>query len=137
MSDPRYKVDPETGCWTWTHVTHPTGYARLWDGKRQHLAHRFFYEKFVGPIPDGMHIDHLCRNRACVNPDHLEAVTQTENTRRGSQTKLSLSEVRQIRATDRSVSHSELARQFGIHNSVVCRIRNGKAWRELHGVEGD
>lgn len=47
------------------------------------LAHRVSYEMFVGPIPDGMQIDHLCRNRGCVNPKHLEAVSQRENVIRG------------------------------------------------------
>jgi len=54
------------------------------DGKR-YLAHRVSYEVFVGPIPDGMIIDHLCRNRACILPTHLEPVTHAENTRRGAQ----------------------------------------------------
>jgi hypothetical protein len=54
------------------------------DGKwRPRLAHRIAYELFIGPIPNGLHIDHLCRNRGCVNPVHLEPVTQQENMLRG------------------------------------------------------
>lgn len=60
-----------------------TGYAETWDGVRPLLAHRVAYEFWVGPIPAEAVIDHLCRNRGCVNPDHLEAVTEQTNIRRG------------------------------------------------------
>lgn len=73
------------GCWDWL-GSDRSGYGRLWQpGVRKHLrAHRFAYQLLVGPIPDGMVLDHLCRNKGCVNPDHLEPVTQSENIRRGT-----------------------------------------------------
>ena len=76
------KVDKSGDCWLWTGRLEALGYARCRvDGERVY-AHRYAYELEVGPIPDGMEIDHLCRVRHCVNPTHLEAVTHRENLRR-------------------------------------------------------
>jgi hypothetical protein len=79
----------ESGCIVWTGGTNGVGYGSFYVGKvypGEHgrgYAHRWSYETFVGPIPDGLHLDHLCRNRSCVNPDHLEPVTIRENLLRG------------------------------------------------------
>ncbi len=72
------------GCWIWTASDDGKGYGRFWIcGKQFVRAHRFAYEMLVGQIPDGMQIDHLCREHRCVNPDHLELVTNRENQLRG------------------------------------------------------
>lgn len=75
--------DPESGCWIWQRKIEKSGYGRLTTaGPRQQLAHRFAYEAFVGPIPEGMTIDHLCFTPPCVNPEHLTIATAVENSRR-------------------------------------------------------
>ena len=78
------KVEFTDTCWLWRGATIPRGYGRFFSEKRcLVLAHRWAYEFCVGPIPDGLQIDHLCRVRLCVRPDHLEPVTRIENLRRG------------------------------------------------------
>jgi hypothetical protein len=69
-------------CWLWI-GTKNRGYGQYWNGQRTVKAHRWAYEEFVGPIPAGLTIDHLCRNPSCVNPAHLEPCTAVENAMRG------------------------------------------------------
>lgn len=78
----RYVVDAN-GCWSWTGTTIKAGYSQISYQGRKFYGHRLSYEHFIGPIPDGLVIDHLCRNTRCVNPEHLEPVTTRENILRG------------------------------------------------------
>jgi hypothetical protein len=78
------KVEPtDNGCWLWTAYIGPGGYGVFNFNGPSRVAHRIAYEVLVGPVPEGMECDHLCRVRHCVNPAHLEAVTSRENTIRG------------------------------------------------------
>ena len=75
----RITPEPMSGCWLWVAGQTKAGYGQL----RHKYTHRISYAAAKGPIPDGLHIDHLCRVVSCCNPDHLEAVTCGENIRRG------------------------------------------------------
>src|SRR6185312_13718825 len=82
----KFIPEPNTGCWLWTGTLHRGGYGKMGRGRATDgvdYAHRISWELFRGPIPEGLSIDHLCRVRCCVNPDHLEPVTTAENIRRG------------------------------------------------------
>ena len=73
----------ENGCWEWVGSHTGAGYGKIWRGGKLKMAHRVTYEEAKGPIPVGLTLDHLCRNRGCVNPDHLEPVTHRVNLLRG------------------------------------------------------
>ena len=75
--------EPNSGCWLWDSTDDGNGYGTITVDNRPLKAHCVSYNLFVGPIPDGLQIDHKCRIRCCVNPDHLEPVTQRENILRG------------------------------------------------------
>jgi hypothetical protein len=78
-------VDKTETCWLWQGEMGPGGYGRILDPstRKHYMAHRYSYELHVGPVPEDLCLDHLCRVRHCVRPDHLEAVTMRENVRRG------------------------------------------------------
>lgn len=72
-------------CWIWLATTDRQGYGQFHpEPGMNRIAHKWLYQRMVGPIPEGMQLDHLCRNTSCVNPAHLEVVTARENTMRGN-----------------------------------------------------
>ena len=102
------KVSPEpnSGCWLWTAFVNPGGYGTFWMGDKLTMAHRTAYKMFVGEIPDGLELDHLCRVRSCVNPDHLEAVTSQENSQRG-------------KSANREKTHCPQGHEYSAENTYV------------------
>lgn len=143
-----YRVNKK-GCWLCTsHKPSAQGYPRVRIDKQLIQLHRFVYTTFVGPIPDGYCVMHLCDNKRCVNPKHLQPGTLAENTidgwkhnlypqninkRRGEDvynSKLTESQVRQIRL--RAVeSDRKLAKEFGVSPATIDRVRNRTVWRHV------
>lgn len=117
-------TDRSGECWTWLGQL-TKGYGRVKYQGKKWRAHRLTYELFVGPIPDGLHLDHLCRNRACVNPAHLEPVTNAENLRRG------ITPPQNVRKT-----HCQRGHEFTEENTYWVPNRPGerqcKACRRIH-----
>ena len=132
----RYRVEDrgyETPCWIWIGSTNGIGYGRLERRRKQVYAHRFMWERRHGPIPPGLQMDHLCRITLCVNPDHLEAVSQAENLRRGDGTRLSEWQVRAMRRAREEVGLTthQLAEAFGVAEQTIQAVLSGRTWREI------
>lgn len=117
----------EDECWLWktTGSDYPTF---QFEGRIQ-KAHRVAYRLFVGEIPKGMVLDHLCGEPRCVNPEHLEPVTHAENVRRGRATRLTRADAEAIRAKLAPI-FAELETKYGVGADHLYRIATGQSWRD-------
>ena len=110
-------------CWEWTASTQTQGYGQTTYSGRRWLAHRVAYELMVGPIPEGLTLDHLCRNRICVRPGHLEAVTNRENVLRGEGTTAVNARKTQCDHGHPYTPENTYTRQDGTRECRTCRRR--------------
>lgn len=140
------KVVKGDDCWEWTGCK-TNGYGRFKFEGKMVRAHRWSYEQAKGRIPDGLQIDHLCRNTSCVNPDHLEAVTAFENTQRSRWVEDGLAKRKRgpRNGTPRPnpqprLKHCKRGHEFTPENTYIWRKKNGKethACRACHRAAQD
>lgn len=135
---------PECGCWIWTASLRTGGYAQFFDGEKLHRGHRWSWETFRGPIPDGMCVLHRCDVRCCVNPAHLFLGTRRENSldmqQKGRSTfgtrhpmaKLTDENVLAILSlTKEGKRDKDIAKSFLVSRATINAIRLGKIWTHL------
>lgn len=113
------KIEKTESCWNWIGEIKNTGYGSFYEKGKSYAAHRLVYEALVKKIPFGKVIDHLCRNRRCVNPDHLEVVSSTENILRGNW-------MSGINVRKKECKHGH---PFSIENTIFRKRENSKYWR--------
>lgn len=137
--------EPNSGCFIWMGFLDKNGYGRMGVGysvdgnRRPAWAHRAAYEYFVGPVPEGMELDHKCRVTCCVNPDHLEPVTHQENVRRGLAgivaKAIALAKTHCKRG--HSFSGNDATTYNGVRTCLICCRARAKRYRDERRARGE
>ena len=117
-------------CILWHKAIKSNGYGVIWVNGRLEHAHRFSYELVNGPVPRGLELDHRCRNRACINPDHLEPVARAVNAQRGRRARLASEQVQEARRQFAAggVRISELAMRYGVDWATMQSALQRRSW---------
>jgi hypothetical protein len=144
----RVQIDPASNCWNWQQALSPRGYGMAsYVGRKKMQAHRLSFTAFVGSIPEGLLVRHLCHNKRCCNPEHLRPGTEQDNAddetiaghrsgpdgAQNGMARLTAENVREMRrdhATGR-YSQRELAAKYGTTSGQVNAIVNGKSWKHV------
>ena len=132
--DSKYEAIPFSGCWIWTGAIIPQGYGTIEVNGKTVGAHRVSYELHRGQIPKCHVIDHLCKMPGCVNPHHLEAVTQSQNVRRGNLASVT-------KALGKAVTHCKWGHEYSLKNTYIdkkgrrnCRMCNSHRSLRKHNA---
>jgi len=130
-------IDPD-GCWRWQGSRDTGGYGNFFAEDKSRKAHRLTYRHFCGEIPEGMDVMHICDVRTCVNPAHLEVGTRQDNmadcSRKGCAANVRFKPKDALRIRELcelGISQAEIARQFGISQATVSRIRRRERWKHV------
>lgn len=140
--------DPNSGCWLWERSTDTQGYGLAWDNGKHITAHRASWTVHKGAIPAGAHVLHKCDTRSCINPDHLflgdHAANMADKKAKGrapstgaeknGMAKLTNADAIKIFADKRRLS--EIAKEYGVTETTISYIRNGKTWWRATGARG-
>ncbi len=135
--------DNPTDCWEWQSTLNDGGYGRMSRNGKWLPAHRFAYKQLKGDIPEGLQIRHMCHNRKCCNPAHLEVGTQKDNAqdavdagrhphgRTNGNSKLTDAAILHIRRNPERLKSYQLAEQFGVSKATISGIKNGRVWKHV------
>lgn len=119
-----------SGCWRWTTALTTSGYGHFFVAGSYHQAHVIVWIAERGTPPIGLEPDHTCRNRWCVNPEHIEWVTHAVNSQRGARSFLSPEQVAMIRLRGKAAGVRAMAREYGVDHSTISRVLAGLVWAE-------
>ena len=119
-------------CWTWTSAHNGFGYGQISINDKTYLSHRISYQLYKGSIPDGLELDHLCSNNMCVNPDHLEPVTHTENMRRSAINKKPTTHCKQGHEYTKENTYN--SPNTVSKTCIICRKESSKKLRESYKI---
>jgi hypothetical protein len=123
------RVEKTDSCWLWLSFINDRGYGQVWHDGNNKKAHRVAYELAKGPIPEGYEIDHLCKIRHCVNPDHLEPVTHYENCQRGDLGIRNRQKTHCKWGHEFTVENTYIKKYNGLRDCIACRQRRVREWQ--------